>query len=199
MSISTPNQPSDTNKDDIISSKTSAINMSDDLKKLLKEKPNSNTIRKAIIGTAEEKALQELLDAPEQRHIDEVLDFYRLAHSVDPKFLSQLIVVTAKIKDIKDELGHELYALYSQVWEELVISMKTDIADAMAGVNHPAKNSKKQRASVIKNYFDEKAEELKKNPRILSDFSGKEALLDKMISYTVCAYSIIESFATQLS
>lgn len=181
-------------------SKTADNKIVEDLKAQLEDKPSFRTTRKAIQIAAEEMASQEFLDAPQQEHLDSVISNYKLIYSMNPKILYKIVNLTAKSKEIKDEVGPDLHKIFTQVWEkELTANMKNELDDVMATIHQTKtlteKGDKDEIVILVKRYIEKKIQELKKDPRILSAFAGKEELLDKLLNFVVSAMGAVESIA----
>jgi hypothetical protein len=185
-------------------SKSSDNKTAEDLKtQLLESKPNFGTIRKAIKGSAEEMTSKEFLKAPEQRHIDAIIGYYKLLQE-DPKLLGKMINLAAKGKEITDELGLDLHKLFGQVRnKELTATMSEDIDAAMLSYyqtkNPSDKDAEKELLFISKRYLDQKAEQLRKDPRIITAFAGKKALLDKVLDFAVSSVDIAQSLSDDIA
>lgn len=173
-----------------IESKISDTKTAEDLKKQLEvpKKISFGDLRYVIKASAKEMAKKEFLDTPEQRHMDTVVKMYQYIKEMDPKFAHQLFAITLEANKLKDELGPDLFPIFEKVWDkELLSSMKEDINTAMDSIvetkdlNHEEYG--KETIVVMKRYLDEKIKLLRKDPRIISAFAGKEALLDKNLDF----------------
>ena len=116
------------------------------------------TIRKAVERLAEERAENESLDKPEQRHYDDVFLTYKMWRMLDPQKLEISIKVTAKSQELKEEMGKELFKVFDLAWLDATQNCKGNI--------------------------DKAANEVKNNPAVLQAFLGKEAFLIKALNIT---------------
>lgn len=135
------------------------------------EKPIS-TIRKAIIGSAEEAASKESLSRPEQRHYDYVFGLYKQIRDANPELLKKIIIAAAKGKELKDEIGQESEKVFNQVWGELAVTYHDELVKSMKSSSDKFKREIFKIGEISKN-----------DPRIISAFSGKEDALNKCIDY----------------
>ncbi len=181
-------------KKEKIESKISDNKSAEDLKKQLEspDKLSFGDLRYVIKASAKAMAKKEFLDAPEQRHMDAVVKMYQYIKKMDPDFAHKLLTITLKANKLKDEFGPDLFTIFEKVWDkELIFFMKEDINNAMDSIletkdlNH--EEYRKEHFAIMKRYLDEKISLLKKDPRIISAFAGKEALLDKALDFNMAA------------
>lgn len=152
------------------------------------EKPIS-TIRKAVQRMAEEEAEKESLNKPEQRHYDDVFTTYKVLRMLDPERLELNLKVTAKQQELKNGIGTELFKVFDKVWIEATKEGKKEIAEAVdqleRTLNISPKEFNRKLKEIDEQYLKEKAILVKSDPRIISDFKGKEELLDRAIKTTI--------------
>jgi len=147
------------------------------------------------------------LDAPEQRHIDDVISNYKFLREFSPQSLGKLIKLTALGKEFKDILGPDLNDLFNQIWDkELTATMKEDIDTAMSIVyktkyatKEPTdEEEKKELSIVVKRYFEAKFKQLRKDPRIIVVFNGIEGILDRLSDFVMLAADVTLSLTEGL-
>ncbi len=147
------------------------------------------TIRKAIRGNAEMMANKEYLNVPEQRHIDSILDMYRTIQLMSPKLLHKYLMISARGTEVYDETGKDLHTIFEKVWDELTANLKNDIEPGLESIGKTKNLSHKElqdkKFDMLTRYFKTKSDELKKDPRIIIAFAGKEKLLDKTIDFII--------------
>lgn len=159
------------------------------------EKPIS-TIRKALKGRAEQKAAENSLDKPEQKHYDESLNFYKRMRDKRPEEIETLILNSAEGKELKDEMGEELYQVFDQIWKEKTkgflynLIQKTgefleNYFDNNNNKDLPRSEFVKKMDEFAETLLNEKAKEIRDDPKIISAFSGKEDVLNKVIDYLI--------------
>jgi|GEM_PF-2967670 len=152
------------------------------------EKPIS-TIKKAIQGRAEEKAYEDSLDRPEQKHYDESLNFYKQMRDKRPEEIEKLILHSADSKELRDKMGMELYKIFDQTWKEKTKGFFLKMIERASEVKENEELSRrefvKEMDSFAEKLLKETSEELRSDPRIISAFLGKEDILNKIIDYGI--------------
>ncbi|KKQ36032.1 MAG: hypothetical protein US50_C0001G0034 [Candidatus Nomurabacteria bacterium GW2011_GWB1_37_5] len=148
------------------------------------EKP-IQTIRKAVNLQAEELAKKEFLPTPEPRHFKAVFDQMKEIREYSPKMLEKLIIVAVQMKDIKEEIGPELDAIFSKVFGELSagINEKLDVGmkQIMETKNITSQTEALQElSSLSKRIMEDVINNVKNDARVVSAFKGKEKLLEKV-------------------
>src|SRR5467141_1911924 len=114
------------------------------------EKPIS-TIRKAVQGSAEKVAAKEFLDEPEQRHYDKIFNVYRFLRQFEPEKIERIIKIAAKEKELKDEMGIELYKVFNQVWEQLIQGYENKIDEAVKQITATKRLSPQELSKEVLN------------------------------------------------
>jgi hypothetical protein len=151
------------------------------------EKPIS-TIRKAVKEIAENHAKKDFFDKPEAKHYDSALLSLKLSRFMDnPNEYTNTILANAETYDMKKEMGEDLHDIFDKVLIE-----KTN--EGMDKVKEKFKQQDVQEnINLLSRYLKVKADEVKKDPRIVSVFTGKEELLqkglDSFISRSVSLFS----------
>ncbi len=150
------------------------------------EKP-IQTIRKAIKGTAENAAEKESLEKPTSRHFEQTLSLYKQIRDESPEMLEKLITVTAKAKELKDELGPSLDRTFRKVWSELNEKYKNEIitkVEKLEDENLISQEYKRKLVTITGKIFNKISEEFRNDPRIIVAFTEKEELLEKAITFS---------------
>lgn len=152
------------------------------------ERPIS-TIRKAINSAAQNKAENEFLEKPEQKHYEDIFSEYKLLRAFEPELLEKLLILGAEGSEIKHEMGSDLYEIFSNVQEELTSIGKEKLINALEQIkktkNLSLEELNQEIANLNNSYLKIKGEEIKNDPRIKSAFNGKERLLDNAISFSI--------------
>lgn len=148
------------------------------------ENPTS-TIRKAIHGKAENLASVEFLEKPEERHFQEAFAIYRFLKYMEPERLEELIKISAKRKELKDQIGIKSYKTFNTVWDQLLQGYENKIDKAVKQSNETKGLSKKELIEEVKNLYNrflkERGEQFKEDPRIKTIFQEKEELLNECV------------------
>lgn len=148
------------------------------------EKPIS-TIRKAVHGAAEELAAKEFLQKPEPKHYDKVFLIFKTLRNINSKTLEKVIVASVKGKALKDKLGEKLMTDFERVAFEISAYYKRKINAEIEKIEKDSscKNKSERITISAKNIFEEMAYKIKKDPRLLSSFAGKEDMLDEAVNF----------------
>lgn len=150
------------------------------------EKPIS-TIRKAIKGAAEEDALLELKESPEKKHLDDAFNFFRYIKVFEPTKFELLVKIAAEAKDIKDAIGLEKYKLFMDVWTEVCAhgenELKLDTYQILKS-EMPLREKQKQNLLLNRQFYKQRALEIRNDSRILNAFKESEELMNKSIEFT---------------
>lgn len=163
------------------------------------ENPFSD-IRKAVEGVAEKSAEREFLDKPEERHFLSAFNYFKTIRAIDPEGIEMVIEVAAKSKNMKDEMGSDLYIASNQVLDQLLEGKEEQFNKAVEQIKRTT-NSDKEFKEELKRlnlrFLEMKMKEFKKDPRIISSFQGKEGLLNKFVELmSSSASNILESYET---
>lgn len=166
------------------------------------EKPIS-TIRRAIQESAEENASKEFLNEPEQRHYKQAIDFYKLLRKSSPEFLEIVIPLTAKRKELKDEMGLELYKVFEDAWENLLrgpTGYESKMKEGMAQITETKKLSSdeynQEKINLTQRILNEESASLRHDSIISSAFSGNEEILNKAIEFEISYLcDLLESYS----
>lgn len=154
------------------------------------EKPFS-IIRKAIQATAEQAALDDLMDKPEKEHYNIAFNIFKLMKRLSPQMFEQLLMTSAKSKDLKDEMGIESYKIFNRIWKDLTKGFKNILNEAINQYRQEKQLSPEELKKITMEFseifFKEKGKELKVNPKIVSHFQGREDLLDRSIEHAIKA------------
>ncbi len=146
------------------------------------EKPIS-TIRKAIKNLAGENATKEGLSKPEQRHFDDALNAFKIRDMIDPDGLEASIEIRARLQEIKDTMGDELYNFFSDKWVLINNNSKSIIDNEVDIINKNNKTSQDEKDIAIDEFLikfiREKALELYNDPQIISSFKDKKEILSE--------------------
>ena len=148
------------------------------------EKPFS-TIRKAIEGGAEKQAEKEFLENPEHRHYKAAFAYYKTVRALAPEKVELLIEAAAKAKDLKDEMGNELYKISNQVLNDLMDGSEKQFNEAVDQIkDSKLLTSEEFHNEILKlniRFLNVKINEFKKDAQIISVYEGKGELLNKFI------------------
>ncbi|NVN96480.1 MAG: hypothetical protein HXX18_14485 [Bacteroidetes bacterium] len=146
-----------------------------------------STVRKAIKGTADVEAEKSNLDKPQNEHYEEVFAYYRFLKMTDPEMYEKAVISTAKGVDLKNEMGNDLYKLFTNVLEEITTKNSTVIENSLESLkqsNQFTKEGLNQKILELnKELIKTNNQELRDDLRLISAFSGKEELLEKTIDY----------------
>jgi hypothetical protein len=163
------------------------------------ENPISTT-RKAIEMSAERIA-DPTLDGikPKDKHYDEVFNKFRELKDSNPELLEKLIITLAKDKDLKNEMGSDLYSWFQVIWIEVNSRHAYKIRNTikkmqLENIADPEK-SKQNFITSINEIVAEMSKEIKIDPVIIHSFTTEKEkeILDKAITHM--KESIIEAFA----
>lgn len=162
------------------------------------EKPFS-TIRKAIQGSAENRASKELLDKPEERHYKDAFHFFKSLRAFSPEKVELFITLTAKNKELRNAMGAELYKIFSRVMEDLSNRNEKQFNEAVEQIKTTKKLSHQEMSEDVKKlkerFIKEIVNEFKNDSRIVSAFAGKEKLLNKGIEFAkFSSMSILDAY-----
>jgi len=153
-----------------------------------------STTKKAIQGRAEKKSEEGYLFKPQQRHYDESFDFYKKMKIKRPERMEELIKMYSGRKDLKDQMGNELFTLLNRKWQDLTrefdIEMVKETADFFEKYFQknqylPRKEFEEKMEELSKNLLGVKAETLKRDPDIASSFTGKEDILNQALDFII--------------
>lgn len=151
------------------------------------EKPIA-TIRNAIKGAAEEKAYQSSENL-EQKHIDESYKFFKKMRDYRPEEIEKIILLSSEGKELRDKLGMNLYQVFDPIWKEMTKEFMTKLIKRGCEIRSEKQLTKNEFYKEIEVFgimlLEESSKKLKDDPRIISAFSGKEELLNKIIDYAV--------------
>ena len=141
------------------------------------EKPIAYT-RKAIEATAEALAENDSVEGPDDKHYVKAFDILRRAKQVpNPKIYAGILETMAGQYDLKKELGADRAMLFKNVCKEIIEGIVAPLEKQ--GVTF----SGDEFENFLHETISEANKRIRKDPRILSAFEGKEALLDKMSAY----------------
>jgi hypothetical protein len=146
------------------------------------EKPIS-TIRKAIKGSAELEAEKEGRKRPKKRHFREAFQFFRFLKMIDPKMYEGSLELMAKAKDLKDEMGEDLYKTFTSVLEEITSKIREKVKKEYEQIKEKGPLSSEEILELNKKIIIISNEEMKNDSRLISAFLGKEELLNKTIDF----------------
>lgn len=144
-----------------------------------------SSIRKAIVGTAEKSAEKELLEKSEARHYEAAFDYFKTVRALSPEKIETLITIAAKSKELKDEMGKELYNNSNQILKNIMKGVEEQFNQAVDNIKKTTGSEEEFRnelANFNQRFIKIKMEEFKINPLVLSSFEGKENLLTKFIN-----------------
>lgn len=146
------------------------------------------TIRKAVNRLAEDRAKNESLESPEQRHFDDVFLTFKMWRMLDPKNLELSIKVSAKSQELKNEMGAELFNIFDHSWINATKDGKKELSSEIGEINKlfsmfPEKYKEKL-VQVNEKYLEDKVNQIKNDPHVKQAFAGKEELLGKAIEIT---------------
>jgi hypothetical protein len=157
------------------------------------EQPYS-TIKKAVEGSANEMARSELLEKPEARHYDKVFQLLKQLRDFDSSLLENIIIISARGKNLAEKLGPGLEKEFREVVDELNENIEKK---AKLGIKQ-IKSTIKDPKSIIdeKNKFalrliEELILQLKTDLRIVSAFDGKELLLEEATAFMQDSLTLI--------
>ncbi len=143
---------------------------------------------------AEQIALNEKLNSPQEKHYKKAFSLLRLTKELNPRGFEKIVSIGAIGKEMKDEMGATLYKTFDEVWKDCTRGFGRNIIEVKSRlVNENPKiplDELSNELSVFYNsYLNAKAEVLKKDPRILSSFKGKEELLNKVLKTSITSIS----------
>ncbi len=144
------------------------------------------TIKKAVQAFAEQKAENEFLEKPETRHYDAVFEQFRALKEASPEALETAVKLASNSKEIKDELGSELFILYKKVANELDVEMKDKCMIAFKQLKDENLSKDDLEIKVKELYIrvsKQVVDMFKNDPRIVLAFNGKEELLEKLSKF----------------
>ena len=133
-------------------------------------------------------AEDEFLLEPDQKHIDYVINLYRALKEENPEVYRNLLLITAEGTEVRELLGKELHDRFNQVWEELTADFKSRMDGAIMVEQKTGEilsdyEAKQKTKMLMERYLEEKIQQFRKDPRILTAFAGKEALLEKALDF----------------
>ena len=107
----------------------------------------------------------------------------------EPERFTKIIEMAAKGKDIKDEMGIELYTTLNQVMGDITNESQDKMNEAVKQIRETKIISNEELCNEIfklqERFLIEKSSQVRSDPRIVSAFSGKEELLYKGIDFTI--------------
>lgn len=156
-------------------------------------------IKKAVEMSAERLADPHLDGKkPRSKHYDEVFSKFRELKNSHPEILEKLIITLSKDKELKNEMGLDLYSWFQVVWTEVnskyAIRIQNVIKEMILDKGLNSDDSKQKFISSIYQIVNEMSKEIKIDPIIVHSFTSEneKALLDRAI--TCQRESIIEAF-----
>ena len=151
-----------------------------------------STIRKAVEGSAEEMAKTEFLQKPESRHYKAIFENYRIVKDYSPEMFEKMVFLSAKGKELKDNLGPELSKIFKNVSDEINETYQNKIIAATEQLENSSnlnqEELKKEIFNLTNRAIKEIVESIEVNPLIVSAFLGKEELLKKALYYLETTY-----------
>jgi hypothetical protein len=160
------------------------------------EKPIS-TIRKAIKGSAEESALDDFRDTPEQKDFRQAFNFFRYLKIFEPEKYEWIVKTGARGKELKDAVGNELYKMVTQEWEKIINQDSNKLTESIEQIKATSKNYSEvgvyETIHLYELFLKEKATQIKSNSKIIGAFSEKEELLNQTIDFAT--NSMLELFS----
>lgn len=145
-----------------------------------------STIKKAVVAAAEKIALKESMPSPKQEHYERVFELYRQLKNINPNALENLIVVSAKAKELKNETGENLYSLFETEWENEELNLKNKLVKKITAIEKQDLTTEKYKQEIMvetNKLFDEISKLIENNSKIQEAFSGKKNLLQKNIEF----------------
>lgn len=170
-------------------------------------KERISIVKKAVQKSAEELAKKEFLDKPEQRHLDKSINLYKDLRESSPEFFKDAILLMARRKELKNEMGAELYNIFDDVWAEILNGSngyENRMREALKQVRNTRKLSleeyKQEKLNLTERFLQEKGNQIKNDYRIVSAFIGKGEILDNAIEFEKSYLrDLLESFLKHLS
>jgi len=171
--------------------------------------PTSNklsfgTIRKAVQNSAERLADMDGKKRPKKKHYEETFQKFRELKKTNPQLLEKKIIATAKDKDLKDEMGPDLYSSFQMIRVKVSTMFSRRIREAVQQMNNEQDyypvESRKKLLDSLNEIIGEMSVEIKKEPLIRNSFSTEreKKLLDKAISQTTSSIlAILPDMLTQ--
>ena len=120
-----------------------------------------------------------------QQDYQTTIDFFRELKALDKKVLSDAIVGLSGIREVKNEVGNELYGLFTSVAAEKEKQLQTAderLSQILSMSSGEARNI--QMLQYVSWVMDESEKEIRSDERIRAGFSGKEEELDALINTT---------------
>jgi hypothetical protein len=163
------------------------------------DKLSFGTIRNAVQNSAERLARGEGKKKPKKRHYNEIFD--RLGElKKTPKLLKMQIMISAKDKELKDELGRYLDDIFQIVWTKTIPNYTYRIRHATEQMEKEKEldpnGSKERFLNSLNEIIKEMGEYIRKDPLITHSFitEKEKGLLEKAISFHIALISeLVES------
>ena len=149
-----------------------------------------STIRKAVKGSAERLADSEGERKPKSEHYDKIFEKFRNLKKTNPEILEELIIASAKDKELKDELGMDLDSTFQMIWVKVntryAYRIRHLVQDTIKDEDPITEESKQKLASSINGIIDEISIEVRRDPLVVNSFTTEKErnLLNKVIAHT---------------
>ena len=143
-------------------------------------------------------------DMSEPKDYKRIFSLFKGIKKTNPEFFEKLILDLSKSMELKKELGIGLFNVYSEIWNEIYLKYSDEITKVNKGsslikVIIGVEDSKNIKLDYLKKEITNK---LENDPRLMSAFSGKEDLLQKIIHFSVSEvfeFADIPDFGTSIT
>lgn len=144
---------------------------------------------RAIQSAAEEKARQEFYPAPQSRHYETASQQIDYIRKEQPEVVEQIVEMLITGKELKDEMGPELYSIFMQVQHDMANKWQEQSGKELIKCFTTMKIQDKPgvKESLLRMIGESIAKAIKQtrsDDRLIRAFRGKEELLDKAMKLT---------------
>lgn len=158
-----------------------------------------STIKGMVEERAKSFAESDSLEKPTEEHYNMAFNYYKFLKGMMPDAYKGTIRANSNDKEMRDEMGKDLYETYNEVWGEVYKESDNNIVDdeekEIKAKNLSYKKEEEEILNFKKIFLKIKLGEFKNNPRIVSAFKDKPYLLKKYTdSYLSTAIQLIEAY-----